>query len=406
MDFRSVDEQMQILMQGVVDLVSTEELRRKLEKSRATGRPLRIKLGIDPTGKSLTLGHTVPLRKMKQFMDLGHQGILIIGDYTATIGDPTGRNEARPQLTHDQTTENARLYLEQANRVLDVSKLEIRRNSEWLAPMTFADVTRLAATTTVARMLEREDFKLRYEEGRPVYIHEFFYPLMQGTDSVAIEADVELGGTDQKFNLLAGRDLQRGAGQEPQVCLMTPIIEGLDGVEKMSKSLGNYIGLDHDPAEMFGRTMSIPDKLIVPYLTYFTDVPQAEVEEMARVMADGENPMMIKRRLGREIVVTYGYSADQAAEAEAKWIAQFSRGEAPEEMPEVGVAAADLPIQAARLLVVTGLAPSAGEARRLIEQGGFTLDGQKVSDPRSELRLVEGQVLKAGKRKYGRVRLT
>lgn len=406
MGFRSVDEQMQILMQGVVDLVSTEELRRKLEKSRATGKPLRIKLGIDPTGKSLTLGHTVPLRKMKQFMDLGHQGILIIGDYTATIGDPTGRNEARPQLTHDQTTDNARLYLEQANRVLDVSKLEIRRNSEWLAPMTFADVTRLAATTTVARMLEREDFKLRYEEGRPVYIHEFFYPLMQGTDSVAIEADVELGGTDQKFNLLAGRDLQRGAGQEPQVCLMTPIIEGLDGVEKMSKSLGNYIGLDHDPAEMFGRTMSIPDKLIVPYLTYFTDVPQTEVEEMARVMADGENPMMIKRRLGREIVVTYGYSLDQAAEAEARWIAQFSRGEAPDEIPAVDVAAADLPIQAARLLVMTGLAPSAGEARRLIEQGGFTLDGEKVSDPRSVLRLVEGQVLKAGKRKYGRVRLT
>lgn len=403
MGFKSVDEQMQILMRGVTDIVSAEELRQKLERSVKTGVPLRVKLGIDPTGKDLTLGHTVPLRKMRQFMDLGHHCVLIIGDYTATIGDPTGRNEARPQLTHEQTTANAQRYLEQAARVLDVSRLEVRRNSEWLAPMTFADVTRLAAKSTVARMLEREDFRKRYEEGRPVYIHEFFYPLMQGTDSVAIHADVELGGTDQKFNLLTGRDLQREDGQEAQVCLMTPIVEGLDGTEKMSKSLGNYIGLDHSPEEMFGRTMSIPDKLIITYFTYFTDVPDEEIKAVGAGMAAGENPMAFKRKLGKAIITTYGYSEAEAQAAEEKWIAQFSRGEVPEDIPDVALAAGDLPMQAAKLLVTAGMAASVSEARRLIEQGGFTVDGEKVTDPRAELQLASGQVLKAGKRKYGRV---
>jgi tyrosyl-tRNA synthetase len=338
-------------------------------------------------------------------MDLGHHCILIIGDYTAMIGDPTGRNEARPQLTHEQTSENAARFLEQAARVLDVTKLEVRRNSEWLAPMTFADVTRLAAKSTVARMLEREDFKKRYEDGRPIYIHEFFYPLMQGTDSVAIAADVELGGTDQKFNLLMGRDLQRDSGLDPQVCMMTPIVEGLDGVEKMSKSLGNYIGLDHSPEEMFGRTMSIPDTLIITYFTYFTDVPQAEIAEIARTLAAGINPMDAKKRLGRAIITTYGHSSEDAARAEERWVAQFSRGEVPEDIPDVTVLAAELPMPAAKLLVVTGLAPSMGEARRLIEQGGFTIDGDKVAEARAEITVSTGQVLKAGKRKYGRVRV-
>jgi len=403
MGFLSVDEQMKILMRGVADIVSADELRKKLERSIATGTPLRVKLGIDPTGADLTLGHTVPLRKMKQFMELGHQCVLIIGDYTAMIGDPTGRNEARPQLTHEDTTRNAERYLEQAARVLDTSRLEVRRNSEWLAPMNFADVTRLAAKSTVARMLEREDFKKRYEEGRPIYIHEFFYPLMQGTDSVAIQADVELGGTDQKFNLLMGRDLQRDAAKEPQVCLMTPIVEGLDGVEKMSKSLGNYIGLNHPPEEIFGRTMSIPDKLIITYFTYFTDVAESEIAEIKAALAQGVNPMAFKKRLGRSIITTYGHTEADALQAEEKWVAQFSRGELPEDIPDVTVPAAELPIPAARLLVVTGLAPSGGEARRLIEQGGFTIDGEKVSDPKAMLTVTNGQVLKAGKRKYGRV---
>jgi len=403
MGLQSVDEQIQVLMRGVADIVSVDELRQKLEESRKTGRPLRVKLGIDPTGRDLTLGHTIPLRKMKQFMELGHQGVLIIGDYTAMVGDPTGRNEARPQLTHEQTTENAQRYLEQAARVLDVSQLEIRRNGEWLAPMTFADVIGLAAKTTVARILERDDFAKRYAENRPIHVHELFYPLMQGTDSVAIEADIELGGTDQKFNLLTGRDLQRDAGQPAQVCLMTPIIEGLDGVEKMSKSLGNYIGLDHSPAEMFGRTMSIPDTLIIAYFTYFTDVADAEIGQVEAAMAAGENPMAFKRRLGREIITTYGYSPAEAVAAEEQWVAQFSRGELPTEVPDVPVAASSLPVPAARLLVETGLAPSVSEAKRLIEQGGFTVDGEKVTDPRAALDLRSGQILKAGKRKYGRV---
>jgi tyrosyl-tRNA synthetase len=401
--FRSVEEQMEILMRGVVDIVSQDELRKKLAKSAATGKPLRVKLGIDPTGADLTLGHTVPLRKMKQFMELGHHCILIIGDYTAMVGDPTDRSEARPQLTHEQTTTNAARYLEQAGRVLDVSKLEVRRNSEWLGPMTFADVIRLASQATVARILEREDFRKRYEEGRAIYIHEFFYPLMQGHDSVAIAADVELGATEQKFNLLAGRDLQRNAGQEPQVCLMNPVVEGLDGVQKMSKSLGNYIGLNFPPEEMFGKTMSIPDHLIATYFTFFTDEPDAQIEGYKLAMAQGENPMNIKKRLGKAIVTTYGYSAEEAERAEEKWVAQFSRGELPEEIPDVGVIAGELPIGAARLLVATGLAASLGEARRLIEQGGFSIDGQKVTDPKAELNLAAGQVLKAGKRKYGRV---
>lgn len=403
MGFLPVEEQMQILMRGVADIVSADELKAKLAKSIKTGKPLTVKLGIDPTGKDLTLGHTVPLRKMRQFMELGHHCILIIGDYTAMVGDPTGKNETRPQLTNEQTRANAARYVEQAARVLDVSKLEIRYNGEWLQPMTFADVIRLASQATVAHMMEREDFSKRYAEGRPIYIHEFFYPLMQGQDSVAIQADVELGATEQKFNLLSGRDLQRNAGMEPQVCLMLPVIEGLDGVEKMSKSLGNYIGLDHSPEEMFGRTMSIPDTLIVKYLTYFTDVPEAEIKQLEARMQQGENPMNIKRILGRAIITSYGHSEADALAAEEKWVAQFSRGELPEEIPDVTVPAAELPIPAARLLAITGLAPSASEARRLIEQGGFTVDGEKVADPRAALTLKGGEVLKAGKRKYGRV---
>jgi len=403
--FLSVDEQMQLLMRNAVDIVSTDELRRKLEKSKASGTPLRVKLGIDATARDLTLGHSVPLRMMRQFMELGHQGVLIIGDYTAMIGDPTGRNEARPHLTHEQTKENSTYFLDQAARVLDTTKLEIHPNSEWLAPMTFADVTRLAASSTVAKMLEREDFKRRYEDQRPIHIHEFFYPLMQGYDSVAIRADVELGGTDQKFNLLMGRDLQRGAGQEPQVCLMTPIINGLDGVEKMSKSLGNYIGIAHSPEEKFGRTMSIPDHLIIVYMTYFTDLSAQEIRHVEQTIAAGQNPMVAKKRLGRAIITAYGDNEDEARQAEERWVAQFSQGEVPVDIPVVEVLATDLPVQAAKLLVMKGLSLSGGDARRLIEQGGFTIDGEKVSDPRTELQLRDGQVLKVGKRKYGRVKL-
>jgi tyrosyl-tRNA synthetase len=405
MGFLNVDEQLKVLMRGVVDLVSEEELRQKLQRSVRSGKPLRVKLGIDPTGKDLTLGHTIPLRKLQQFVDLGHHVILIIGDYTAMIGDPTDRNEARPQLTHEQTKANAARYLDQARRALDIDRIEVRWNSEWLAPMTFADVTRLCATTTVARMLEREDFAKRYAEGRPIHLHELLYPLMQGTDSVAIRADIEIGGTDQKFNLLAGRDLQRINGQEPQVCMMNPIIEGLDGVQKMSKSLGNYIGLDHDPDEMFGRTMSIPDSLIVRYFTYFTNVPEERIAAYETQMRRGANPRDMKMALAAAIITTYGYAAEEAERARGKFLALFSRGEAPDELPDVTVPAAEVPIQAQRLLVVTGLAASGGEARRLIEQGGFTVDGQKITDPKAVVEVRDGVVLRAGKRNWGRVRI-
>lgn len=403
MKFPPVKEQMEHLMRGVADIVSAEELEKKLTDSYRTGRPLRVKLGIDPTGRELTLGHTVPLRKLKAFQELGHQAVLIIGDYTATVGDPSGRNEARPQLTHEQTRANAETFVEQAAKVgLDLSRLEIRYNSEWLAPMTFGDVIGLAAKMTVARMLEREDFAKRYAEGRPISIHEFFYPLMQGTDSVAIRADVELGGTDQKFNLLVGRDLQRDAGQEPQVCLMTPIVEGLDGVEKMSKSLGNYTGLSHPPQEMFGRTMSIPDKLILPYFIHFTEVPMAQIREMEAAMAAGANPRDFKMALGREIVRLYhGEEAARAAEEHFRTV--FQRGELPEEMPEVAVAPGAYPL--ARLLADTGLVASSSEARRLVQQGGVTVDGEKQSDPMAEITVQDGMVLRAGKRRFCRLRV-
>ncbi|MCL5677521.1 MAG: tyrosine--tRNA ligase [Firmicutes bacterium] len=361
----SVKEQMDTLMRGVADVVSAEELEAKLRRSAKTGKPLRVKLGIDPTGFDLTLGHTVPLRKLKAFQSLGHQVVLIIGDYTAQVGDPTGRNEARPQLTHEQTLAHARHYVEQAARVIDIGRLEIRYNSEWLAPMNFADVIRLASTTTVARMLERDDFSKRYHEGRPISLHEFFYPLMQGYDSIAVQADVELGGTDQTFNLLMGRELQRDAGMEPQVCMTNPIVEGLDGVEKMSKSKGNYIAVADTPDEMYGKAMSIPDNLIVKYLTHFTEMPLSEIAALERAVAGGMNPRDAKMRLGRELVSLY-HDAEDAAAAEERFKALFQKRGLPEDMPEFhpdptlledGVAAA------VRLLVAAGLAASASEAR-------------------------------------------
>jgi len=401
--FPPVKEQMEYLLRGVAEVVSVEELERKLTESYRTGRPLRVKLGIDPTARELTLGHTVPLRKLKAFQELGHQAVLIIGDYTAMVGDPTGRNEARPQLSHEETRANAATYVEQAAKVgLDISRTEIRYNSEWLAPMTFADVVRLASKMTVARMLEREDFSKRYAEGRPIFIHEFFYPLMQGTDSVAVRADVELGGIDQKFNLLVGRDLQRDAGQDPQVCLMTPIIEGIDGVEKMSKSLGNYIGLSHPPEEMYGRTMAIPDHLIIRYFVHFTEVPMERIREMEAAMAAGANPRDFKMALAREIVRLYhGEEAARAAEEHFRTV--FQRREIPEDLPEVTLAPGNYPL--VRLLVEAGLAPSNSEARRLIQQGGVAVDGEKATDPLAEVQVRDGMVLRAGKRRFCRVRV-
>lgn len=409
MGFPSVAEQMQVLMRGVADLVTADELRQKLERSYRTGRPLRVKLGIDPTGSELTLGHTVPLRKLIDFQRLGHTAILLIGDYTAMVGDPTGKNEARPQLTHEQTLANAETFLAQAAKVgLDLDKAEIRYNGEWLARLSFADTIKLTAQMTVARMLERDDFSKRYAAGTPISIHEFLYPLMQGYDSVALQADVELGGTDQKFNLLVGRDLQRNAGQEAQVCLMTPIVEGLDGKEKMSKSLGNYIGIFHTPEDMYGKTMSIPDHLIEKYFVHFTEVPLAEVQALMAQMAGGANPRDIKMRLAREIVTLY-HDAAAARRAEEHFRTVFQKGELPEELPELAVPAAELSaagtVTLFRLLTLTGLAPSGSEARRLVQQGAVTVGGEKVTDPMQEIQVADGLILKAGKRKFGRLHI-
>ncbi len=401
MGFLPVEEQMQVIMRGVADLVSEDELRRKLTESLKTGRPLRVKLGIDPTGSDLTLGHTIPLRKLKAFQQLGHTAILLIGDYTAMVGDPTDRNEARPQLTHEQTMTNALTFVEQALKVgLDRDKLEIRYNGEWLGRLTFAETIKLCSQMTLARMMEREDFSRRYAEGRPISIHELLYPLMQGYDSVALQADVELGATEQKFNLLCGRDLQRDAGQEAQVCLMNDVIEGLDGKEKMSKSKGNYIGLNDHPNDMYGKTMSIPDTLITKYFIHFTDVSLAEIGSIAEQMQAGANPRDFKMRLGREIVRTYcGEEAALAAEEHFRTV--FQRGELPDDIPAVTVAAGTYPLF--KLLVDTGLAPSTSEARRLAQQGGVTVGGEKVTDPGAVIAVADGLILRAGKRKFARL---
>lgn len=402
-----VDEQLAILMRGVEDVVTYAELQQKLAHSYATGTPLRVKLGIDPTKNFMTLGHTVPLRKLRQFQDLGHQAVLIIGDYTAMVGDPTDRKEARAGLTHAETQANAQTYLEQAAVVLDPQRLEVHRNSEWLAPMTFADVLLLASKITVARMLERQDFAARYAEGRPISIHEFFYPLMQGYDSVAVRADVELGATEQKFNLLMGRELQRDAGQVPQVCLMNPVVEGLDGVRKMGKSEGNYIAINDTPADIFGKVMSIPDHLIPRYFTFFTQVDAGVIQQELAAMAAGKNPRDVKMCLAREIVRTYKGS-DAIAAAEAHFVRLFQQRDLPADLPEFAVPPSELDaagcMRLDRLLLLAGLAQSTSEARRQVAQGGVALDDTRSLDVAQPVSVHDGQVLRVGKRRFVRLR--
>ncbi|WPD19849.1 tyrosine--tRNA ligase [Thermaerobacter composti] len=396
-------EQLEVLRRGAAEIVTEDELLRKLERSVRTGRPLRVKLGLDPTAPDLHLGHTVVLRKLRQFQDLGHQVVLIIGDFTGRIGDPTGKSVTRPQLTEEQVRENARTYAEQLGRILDMERTELTFNDRWLGAMTFADVVRLAAKYTVARMLERDDFAQRYREGRPIAIHEFLYPLAQAYDSVAVRADVELGGTDQKFNLLVGREIQREYGQEPQVALLMPLLEGTDGRDKMSKSLGNYIGIAEPPGEMFGKTMSIPDPLIVKYMVLATDLDMDEIRRLERGMAEGTvNPRDAKLRLAHALVRMYhGKAAADAAQEE--FLRVFSRHELPAAMPEVTLPAPRL--DAVRLLRVAGMAPSNSEARRLIEQGAVRLDGRRITDPHAALAPADGAVLQVGKRRFARLRL-
>ncbi len=399
----NLEQQLELLLGGTAETYSPDELKARLAASAETHRPLRVKLGLDPTAPDIHLGHTVVLRKLRQFQDLGHKAVLIIGDYTARVGDPSGQNATRPMLTGEQIEANARTYFEQAGRILDTSeaKLEIRHNSEWLEKLTFAETLRLAGQITVARMMERDTFEIRYREGAPIGVHEFLYPLMQGYDSVCIEADVELGGTDQTFNNLAGRDIQRAYGQTPQIVLIMPILVGLDGVEKMSKSKGNYVGVTDEPNDMFGKVMSIPDALMENYFTLLTEVPADEIKGLLDPAAT--HPRKAKAMLARTIVETY-CGPEAAAEAEAEFDRVFAKRQTPTDMPEIGLPAGEIGIVA--LVVQAGFASSNGEARRLVQQNAVSIDGEKITDKDAAVKPTDGQVLRVGKRRFGKIRLS
>jgi len=386
---------------GCDELLIEAEFAQKLARSRATGRPLRCKLGLDPTAPDIHLGHTVVLNKLRQLQDLGHTVIFLIGDFTSMIGDPSGRNTLRPPLTREEIDANAKTYFDQASLVLDRAKTEIRHNSEWSEPLGAAGMIKLAAKYTLARLLERDDFAKRMRENQPIAMHELLYPLMQGYDSVALHADLELGGTDQKFNLLVGRELQRHYGQEPQCILTMPLLEGLDGVEKMSKSKGNYIGITEPPFDMFGKVMSISDGQMWRWYDLLSLRADDEIAALRQQAEAGRNPRDIKVLLAQEIVTRF-HSAHAAGQALAEFEARFRAGAAPEEMPQISVSAGAGGVGIAALLKQAGLAPSTSEAIRNIEQGGVRVDGQKVGDRALQLR-AGTYVVQVGKRKWARV---
>ncbi|WP_418792228.1 tyrosine--tRNA ligase [Phosphitispora sp. TUW77] len=399
-------KQLEIIKRGVAELIPEGELVEKLKKSLKTGQPLHIKLGLDPTAPDIHLGHTVVLQKLRQFQELGHNVTIILGDYTARIGDPTGKSETRKQLSEEEVKANANTYEEQIFKILDKSRTKVVFNSRWLAPLTFADVIELAAKYTVARMLERDDFNKRFHNELPISIHEFFYPLMQGYDSVALKADVELGGTDQKFNLLMGRHLQKEYGQEPQVALMMPILEGLDGVQKMSKSLGNYIGITESPKEMYGKTMSIADELMIRYFELVTPIEMEEISRIRTGLEQGTlHPRDVKMRLSREIVTIYhGEKAALKAEEEFKNI--FQKKELPDEVPEYVLDPNDLEdgvIWLPKLLTLAGLVAGTSEGKRLVKQGAVRIDDERVNDPEIRIKPENGSIIKAGKRKFAKI---
>ena len=400
--FPPLNEQLDVITRGVAEIVPQDDLARKVERSIATNKPLVVKLGCDPSRPDLHLGHSVVLRKLRQFQDLGHQAILIVGDFTGMIGDPSGRSKTRPPLSLEETRHNGQSYFEQATKILSTKKIQMQFNSEWLGKMMFADVIQLGARYTVARMLERDDFTRRFKAQEPISVHELLYPLAQAMDSVAIRADIELGGTDQKFNLLVGRDIQREYGMEPQIAITLPILPGTDGIEKMSKSLDNYIGINETPQQMYGKTLSIPDKLIYEYFVLTTNIPNDELEVIKHNLEDpGHNPRDTKRTLARTIVALYhGEEAAKAAEEEFDRI--FIKKDLPDEIPEVRLHV-DGPIGILRLLAETKMASSNSDARRLVEQGGVTVDGVKITDHAAQLDIGKGIVVKVGKRKFARI---
>lgn len=388
------------LLRGVDEVLVKQELVKKLEE----GRPLRIKAGFDPTAPDLHLGHTVLINKLKQFQDLGHEVLFLIGDFTGMIGDPTGKNVTRKPLTRDQVIENAKTYEEQIFKILDPTKTLVMFNSSWMNAMSSADLIQLAAKHTVARMLERDDFNKRFKSGQPIAIHEFLYPLVQGYDSVAMKADVELGGTDQKFNLLVGRQLQEIYGQKPQVVITMPILEGLDGVQKMSKSLNNYIGIADAPDDMFGKLMSISDKLMWRYFELLSFRPMTEIKTWLDECEQGANPRTYKVRLAQEIVERF-HSAESAAKALENFEARFQRGALPDDMPEVELKITGNFYSITNLLKDAGLVASTSEAIRMINQGAVKIDGEKVDDVKLELQSSVEQVYQVGKRKFARVKI-
>lgn len=400
-----VDQQIEKIARGTIEIVPLSELRTKLHRSDKEGKPLQIKLGLDPTAPNIHIGHAVVLRKLRLFQDLGHEVTIIIGDFTGMIGDPTGRSETRRQLTPEDVAVNARTYAEQYNKILDPAKTKVTFNSEWLGKLHLYDIINLMAKTTVARLLERDDFSNRYSTGQPIHAHEFLYPLCQGYDSVHLKSDVELGGTDQRFNIMMGRELQREFGIEPQVALFMPLLVGLDGVDKMSKSKGNAVGIDEPPFEMFGKLMSITDEMMPTYYELCTDIPMDEV----RVLTDNArtHPNEAKKRLAREIIALYHGVAAAAAAAE-QWDSVFSKKESiPEDTPDFRITDdlrdADGAVRLVALIVAAKLAPSGGEAKRLVEQGGVSLAGQKIADTKAIVRPEPGQILKVGKRGYARL---
>jgi len=400
----SVAEQMSIIRRGAVEILVDSELEEKLALAARERRPLRIKAGFDPTAPDLHLGHTVLIQKLKQFQELGHEVNFLIGDFTGMIGDPTGKSETRKQLTREEVLANAETYKEQVFKILDQARTKVVFNSTWMGPMSAAELIALASRYTVARMLERDDFQKRFSGQQPIAVHEFLYPLVQGWDSVALEADVELGGTDQKFNLLVGRELQRQVGQRPQTVLTMPLLEGLDGVNKMSKSLGNYVGISEAPKEIYGKLMSISDPLMVRYYELLSDADLAALEKVQRGVAgaaDGWHPMDAKRALAREMVARY-HGQDAAVKAEHDFLHQFRQRELPEDLPVVRLAMNGT-VWICRLLGEAGLVESNGEARRLIQQGGVKLDGVKLTDADYEVEAVGELIVQAGKRRFARI---
>ncbi len=398
--FPSLNEQMDLIRSGAIEVLPEEELAKKIEKSIKTNKPMRIKLGADPSRPDLHIGHAVVLNKLRQFQDLGHTAVLIIGDFTAMIGDPTGKSKTRPQLTIEETKVNGQSYLDQAGIILEKSKMEVRHNSEWLSIMNFNDVIKLCAQYTVAQLLERDDFSKRYKSGTPISVHELLYPLAQAMDSAAIESDVELGGTDQKFNLMVGRDIQRAYGKEPQCILTMPILEGTDGVQKMSKSLDNYIALTDVPSEIFGKVMSIPDELIPRYLQYAAFASDAEVKAVEEGLKDGSvHPRNAKVDTAIRIVSKY-HTAEAGKAAFEEFERVFKNKDIPDNIDEMEIETDDGTEGLLNILAKTKLIPSKKEAKRMVEQGAVSIDGEKSADPFAAIDLKEQKLFKVGKRKF------